>query len=197
MHKDPYHVEIPEIDIRQRRMLFSMSPHSVMICLLGGLLVSLFYVFQDFQQKRHVLSVYIPERIDAVADATKMIEINRQNLEKSLNQLEEAVTKRDALNQIEARVLTGKVMTDEQAKRLLLRAGYKPSEINDQKIEQAKQQYAAQKEINSLQGKSATDDVNFARDVASQYVRDEVESFAHKMKLLSDVGAYIFNRVND
>lgn len=132
-------------------------------------------------------------------DEVALLTLNRLKLEKSIKHMKEAVEQRTALNKIQAHLLarrnSDKALADEEARDLLLRAGYMPSEIDEQKIAKVKKKHQSLYE--DKDAPALDRDVDFAKHVASDIVRDEVESFAHKMRLVSVVGGYIFGRATE
>lgn len=128
-----------------------------------------------------------------------MVMMNRLKLEKSLKHMKEAVEQRTALNKIQAHLMARRqgndALGDGEARDLLLRAGYMPAEIDDEKIEKVKKRHQALYE--NRDAPAIDRDVDFAKHVANDIVQDEIESFAHKIRLISVVGGYLFSRVNE
>jgi predicted phosphodiesterase len=79
-----------------------------------------------------------------------------------------------------------KALSDKEARNLLIRAGYSPSKITDEQMASFKKRY-----------EGVDGDVDFARDMAGDIVKEEVESFVHKAKLISNIGEYIYNRIQE
>ncbi|MFT7144313.1 MAG: hypothetical protein ACI9TY_001389 [Alphaproteobacteria bacterium] len=123
-----------------------------------------------------------------IASTMDMMQLNTVALEESVTKMGQIVNNRKALVEMETALRKqkageGGIVSDAQARDMLLRAGYQPAQIDEKQMTSYKQKYAG------VEG-----DVDFARDVAGDIVQEEVESFVHKMKLISSVGEYIYNR---
>ncbi len=123
-----------------------------------------------------------------LAKTMDMMAMNTLAFEQSLTQFGKVVENKQALGEVETTLYkqhgSQKVMSDQEARDLLIRAGYSPTQITDQQMASFKQRY-----------QGVDGDVNFARDVAGDLVKEEVESFVHKAKLVSHVGEYIYQRI--
>lgn len=121
-----------------------------------------------------------------------MMAMNTVAFEKSLTNFGKIVENKKALAEVETvlhkqRYDKKQVISDDKARDLLLRAGYSPSQITDAQMASFKKRYS----------KSVGGDVDFARDMAGDIVKEEVESFVHKAKIVSNIGQYIYNRLQE
>lgn len=126
-----------------------------------------------------------------IAKTMDLLAKNTNEFEKSLTNFGKVVENKKALVEVETalhkqRQTHKRSLSDEEARDLLIRAGYNPTNITDAQMASFKKRY------NGVEG-----DVDFARDVAGDIVKEEVESFVHKARLISNVGEYIYNRINE
>ncbi len=126
-----------------------------------------------------------------IAETMDLLAKNTNAFEKTLTDFGKVVENKKALVEVETtlhkqRQTHGKALSDDEARDLLIRAGYSPTKITEEQMASFKKRY------NGVEG-----DVDFARDVAGDIVKEEVESFVHKARLISNVGEYIYNRINE
>lgn len=126
-----------------------------------------------------------------MAETVDMFSQNTLAFEQSMANFGKVIENKNALVKVETVIFKQQhdkslKLSDEEARDLLLRAGYSPAQITDEQMASFKKRYQG------VEG-----DVDFARDVAGNLVKEEVESFVHKAKIVSEVGEYIYNRINE
>lgn len=126
-----------------------------------------------------------------LAETMDLMSMNTLAFEKSLANFGHIVENKKALVEVETALhkqsqTSRSRLSNKEARDLLLRAGYNPSQITDEKMASFKKKY-----------QGVDGDVDFARDVAGDFVKEEVESFVQKAKLITNIGEYIYNRIQD
>tara|TARA_R110000868_G_scaffold218576_2_gene469298 strand:+ start:221542 stop:222375 length:834 start_codon:yes stop_codon:yes gene_type:complete len=176
------------IKAKSMMMLFSFSLIAITLSFVQTTQAKMNSV--QLERHKYEASVY-RNQSQKVAQAMDMMALNTQAFEDSMAKMGKVVESRKALAEVETALHKQSVgnqykISDKEARQLLIRAGYQPSQINERQMASFKKNY-----------EGVDGDVDFARDVASEIVQEEVESFVHKMKMISSVGSYIYNRVQD
>lgn len=198
-HHSAYNENYKSPEIPQMAMPYTSSKAKTFMTLFSLSLIVITASFVDATQnkmkdiaterQKYQSSLYRAEN-QKDAKTMDMLQLNTIALEESMAKMGEIVNNRKALVEVETALRKqsslSDSMSDKQARDLLIRAGYQPSQINAKQMASFKKNY-----------KGVSGDVDFARDVAGDIVQEEVESFVHKMKLISNVGEYIYNRTKD
>lgn len=123
-------------------------------------------------------------------NGTHAIDARMNRLEQKLAKMGQAVEQNQALNQVGYHIASGNVMDAKESEHLLRQAGYNPTAEELRQAALYKQQQAQR----AQQHKSMQKDGEFAKSVVRTVVADEVESFFERVKLVADVGTYVYQR---